>query len=42
MNEQPDHYHRKRLREKQNSRLLGIVTIIVLALAVGVVVMEII
>lgn len=36
-----DHYHQKRLREKQNNRILGIVTIIVLALAVGVVMMEV-
>lgn len=36
-----DHYHQKLHREKRNNRLLGIVTIIVLAMAVGVVIVEV-
>ncbi len=37
-----DHYHQQRLREKRNDRLLGIVTIIVLSLAVGLVIVEVV
>ena len=42
MNEPMDHYHQKLQREKRNDRLLGIVTIIVLSLAVGLVIVEVV
>ena len=37
-----DHYHQKLQREKRNDRLLGIVTIIVLAMVATLLVMEVV
>ncbi len=42
MNEPMDHYHQKLQREKRNDRLLGIVTIIVLAMVATLLVMEVV
>lgn len=36
-----DHYHQKRQSQQRNNRLLGIVTIIVLSMAVTLVIMEV-
>lgn len=41
MNHQPDHYHRKRLRQKRNNQLLAVAAIVMLILALGLVTLEV-